>query len=396
MSTRSFMTRGTRAWAVKIRISRARRKQLAVGETFFAILNHVGTAGDCFADDPGQLTNRRQPADEHHQTCAAQPAVGCDGGHRQFFEGVDVVPQDLESACQPDIDQLGVFLQRSKCLADPLEIRGQNGSRVFSDLFGRRHDVGAHVFAGIAGAHEQVSVQPALGLGQTVANFLESLGEPRVIEHEANIVFGDPQALPARDWPRRRGSAPGRRPRPARPGPAGSFPLRAPGVTQSIAVASVKRSRSVCASSPAAFSSSAGRPADVRSPARRCSVPTSRLRSKPRACIAASLSTSRKLGRKRERLADRLGGKLECVQACFLELFQEVEQLGVELGPEPCWFDAELDQELCGPALGLGGQSGQQIERARWRSRPVFAPPGRPASSSAPRWPCTTQTSRAS
>ena len=171
-------------------------QQLAVGKSFFAILNHVGAAGKSLADHPGQLAERRQPADQHHQPGIAQPTVGGDGGHRQFFERVDVVPEHLETARQPDVDQLRVFLQRSQRLADSFEVGRQHRAGIFADLLGRRHDVGADVFASVAGAEQQVSIEPALGLGQPVANFLESLGEPGIIEHEPNVILGDPQPLP--------------------------------------------------------------------------------------------------------------------------------------------------------------------------------------------------------
>ena len=44
-------------------------------------------------------------------------------------------------------------------------------------------------------AEQQVSVEPALGLGQPVADLLESLGQTGIVEHEANVILDDPQAL---------------------------------------------------------------------------------------------------------------------------------------------------------------------------------------------------------
>ena len=72
------------------------------------------------------------------------------GGHHQFLKCVDVVAQDFEAARQPDVDQLAVFFERPQGFGDSLEVRGQDGAGILAELFGRRHDVSADVFASVA------------------------------------------------------------------------------------------------------------------------------------------------------------------------------------------------------------------------------------------------------
>ncbi len=92
-------------------------------------------------------------------------------------------------------------------------------------------------------------------------------------------------------------------------------------------------------------------------------MPISPLRSMPRACIVASLNTIRRSGEKGRPSGGCVGRVLVSVDVGSLELCQQVKNLWVEFGPEPLGLDAELQQELCGPALRLGGQRGQQVER---------------------------------
>ena len=103
-----------RAWAVRIRTSRARRSQLAVGQALLAELDHVGAAGQGLADDPGQVAERRQAADQDHQPGVAQRrGTSWTAVSVELLERVDVVAQDLEPAGEPDVDELAVLLQRS-------------------------------------------------------------------------------------------------------------------------------------------------------------------------------------------------------------------------------------------------------------------------------------------
>ena len=41
----------------------------------------------------------------------------------------------------------------------------------------------------------RLRVEPALRLGQPVADFLEAAGQPGIVEHEADVILDDPQAL---------------------------------------------------------------------------------------------------------------------------------------------------------------------------------------------------------
>ena len=48
---------------------------------------------------------------------------------------------------------------------------------------------------GLAGVDQQAGVEPALGLGQAVADLLEPPGQAGVVEGEPDVVLDDPQAL---------------------------------------------------------------------------------------------------------------------------------------------------------------------------------------------------------
>ena len=387
-STRSFMIRGTRACAVRIRTSRARRSSSRSGTSFLAILDHVGAAGQSLAHDPGQIAERRQTADQDHQPGVAEPPVGGDGGHRQFLERVDVVAQHLETAGEPDVDQLGVFLQRPQGLGDPLEVGRQHGAWVFADLLGGRHDVRADVLAGVAGAEQEVRIEPALGLGQPVANFLESPGEPGIVEHEANVILDDPQSLPRR-------LAEASRIRARSTPPPGSLrlqrvSLRPAGVgTSRPRSTSVKRSRrlELRGRPPGA----ARRPArsDVSRPASRCSVPTSRLRSMPRACIVASLKTSRNAGESGSAPGSVPRGRHRRRRAPAAS--SSAERFPRSRWPEPAQsrsVSTPNSASSCAARLSDSSrQRGQQVERLDARRLAALRQPIGPSQALVPHWP---------
>ena len=80
---------------------------------------------------------------------------------RELLERVDVVPQDLEPPGEPDVDELAVFFERAQGLGDALEIGGEHGPGVLANLLRGRHDVRAHVLAGVTRRDEQVGVETA-------------------------------------------------------------------------------------------------------------------------------------------------------------------------------------------------------------------------------------------
>ncbi len=121
-----------------------------IGQGFFAQLDHVGPARERLADDPRQIAERGQTADEDHQPRVAQHARGARGGERQFFQRVHVITQHLEPPGGPDVDELGVLFQRAECLGDPFEVRGEHGAGILAGLLGCRHDMRADITARVA------------------------------------------------------------------------------------------------------------------------------------------------------------------------------------------------------------------------------------------------------
>ena len=89
-----------------------------------------------------------------------------------------------------------VYSSSDQSLPNPFEIRRKNRPRIFPYPLGRRHDVRANVLTRVPCTQQQVSIEPALSLCQSMAHLLESLGQTRIIEHETNVVFGDPQPFP--------------------------------------------------------------------------------------------------------------------------------------------------------------------------------------------------------
>src|SRR5271157_4160109 len=165
------------------------REQLAVGKVFLAKLDDIGAAGQCLADDPGQVAQGRQAADQDHQLRFPQGAVSMHRGERELLERVNIVPQDLEPPGEPDIDELPVLFERAQGLGDALEIGGENGPGILANLLRGCHDVRADVLARVARADEQFGVKTAQSLGQAVANLLQPAGQAWIIEHEPGVIL---------------------------------------------------------------------------------------------------------------------------------------------------------------------------------------------------------------
>ncbi len=352
---------GMRARAVRIRTSRARRSRSRSGTSFSRYW--ITSAPPAMASSTIQVRspNVAQAADQDHQPGFAQRSMRGHRGHRHLLDRVDIVAQDLEPAGEPDVDQLAVFFQRPQGLGDPLEVRGEDGAGVLAAPFGHRHDVGADVLAGVAGVDQEARVQAALGVGQPVADLLQTPGEAGIVEGEADVILDDAQPLASRDWPRRRGFAPGRPRRRARRAPAEGSPRPSAAVPSSTRTVSVRWSLQ-------RLELQAGRAEQLRGRIGARDQPGEEML---RAHLALAIDPARlghrlaqdhlqgrRLGNRLGPLRARLGIRLE-----RLDSRDDFQGLGTHGCPETARLDTKLRHQLRGSAFGLERQRRQQVQR---------------------------------
>ena len=127
---------------------------------------------------------------------------------------------------------------------------------------------------------------PLQGLGQAVADLLEAAGQAGIVEDEPDVVLDDPQALAGAVGRGVEDPAEVHAPAPGRTRSSGRDLLgQRDRRRRATAMPSARWSRSRSRSSPAASSRSATEDDSAISPASRCSVPTSRERSRPRGMV---------------------------------------------------------------------------------------------------------------
>ena len=281
---------------------------LAVGQALLAELDHVGAAGQGLADDPGQVAERRQAADEDHQPGVAQRPAGGQGGQGQLLQGVDVVAEDLEPAGEPDVDELGVLFQRAEGLGGPLEVGGRT-ARGFSRACSAAVMMWVPTSPRVSREPiRRLGVEPAEGLGQAVADLLEPAGQAGVVEGEPGVVLDDPEPLAGAVGRGVEDPAEVDRPAPARPGPAGRCRRPAGSARSRRRRPRPSRSRRASSARPGAgehVGDRRRRPRAGRRAGARCR-PAGPGRS-ARACAAASPSAGAERGR---RAATGAGGRV--------------------------------------------------------------------------------------
>jgi hypothetical protein len=167
----------------------------AVWEVFFAKLDDLNAAGEGFTHDPGEVGERGEAADKEVEAGLMKRGACSDRGEDAFFEDVDIVPEGFAAGCDPDFEELGVFLEGAEGFGGAFEVGDEDGAGVFAEVFGGRGDVGADISLGVTGGDETLGIEATEGFREAVADFLGAADEVGIIEDEAEVVLDDAESF---------------------------------------------------------------------------------------------------------------------------------------------------------------------------------------------------------